>query len=58
MPNYRHEPQSVSDPIPDAAMDDFRSQRANLSILLSTYRATGIADPQLVKMGLVAAPKE
>ena len=57
MPNLKHSPkpeqQELLTVTGQSAVDDYRSQRANLAALLEAYQATGIADQQLISLGLV-----
>lgn len=57
IPNRRTapDPESEGEPIGDDEMSAYRSKVANLAALLERYQNTGIADPQLVSMGLVSA---
>jgi hypothetical protein len=59
MPNWkperlpvRQEPQGEA--FPEEVVDDYRATRAHLAALFERYQATGIADPYLVKIGLVS----
>ena len=57
MPSRRTEvePEPEGEPIAKEEMDNFRSTVANLAALVERYQATGVADPQLVALGWVAA---
>jgi hypothetical protein len=55
MPNYTAPtaPQPKADPIAEDELADYRSKRAHFSALLKRFKATGKADPYLIKIGLV-----
>lgn len=56
MPNYSAPtaPQPKANPVAEGELADYRSKRAHISALLKKYKATGKADPYLIKIGLVA----
>jgi hypothetical protein len=56
MPNFTAPIQKPDGPpIPFEVRGEFEAKRARVGALLKKYKATGKADPYLIKIGLVAA---
>lgn len=57
MPNYLAPvtSQPKGERIAEDVLTDYRSKRAHIGALLQQYKATGKADPYLIKIGLVSA---